>query len=208
MNITVFGANGKVGSLVVEKAINEGHKVVAFVHGLDSLTNHKNLKVVQGDIYSARAVDDAIKGAEVVISALGSWRTPQKNILTEGMQNIIPAMQKHSIKRIISLTGHDARWNQDELSMIHRLSHLVLAIVSPKVLHDGEKHIELLDQSMLDWTVLRSPVMNELGRLPYRLTTKRPMPWQTIHRHCVAQAMVDQCEAKTYIRSAPYITRD
>jgi putative NADH-flavin reductase len=207
MNIVVFGANGKVGSLVVAKAIDVSHKVVAFVYGAHNLTVHQNLRIVQGDIYDARSVEDAIMDSDVVISALGSWHTPQKNILTKGMQNIIPAMQKHSIKRIISLTGHDARWDKDTLSVIHRLSHLLLAVISPKILYDGEKHIELLDQSGLDWTVLRSPVMNQLGKQYYRLTTKRPMPWLTINRSCVAQALVDQCKSKTYIKSAPYLTR-
>ncbi|MDQ2973192.1 MAG: NAD(P)H-binding protein [bacterium] len=207
MKIIIFGSNGKVGSIVVQKALDAGHYVTAFVHGAANFTEHSNLKIVKGDIYDPASVKSAFEGSEVIISALGSWGTPKKDILSTAMSNIVPAMKNFGIKRIISLTGHDARWSKDSVGIINRLTRPMLALVVPKILHDGERHIELLSKSGLDWTVLRSPVMNEKGAGLYKLTGKRPFPWQTINRHAVAQALIDQVEGTENLNEAPFLTR-
>jgi hypothetical protein len=64
-----------------------------------------------------------------------------------------------------------------------------------------------LARSGIDFTVLRSPIMNEDGSTEYRLTDQRPMPWATINRHAVAKALVDILESKTSSDHFPYITR-
>jgi putative NADH-flavin reductase len=208
MQITVFGANGRVGSLVVEQALRQGYKVTAFVHSASGLPPNPNLQVVKGDIYNAADVVAALSGSKVVISALGSWGTPKKDVLTAAMQYIIPAMQVNKRQRIISLTGADARAAGDVMTPIHQLSHVMISL-SPglrKILADGEKHIELLEASDLAWTVIRSPVMNEhseAGRC--RLTSRRPLPWATINRHAVANTLVNLIDDNSYNQQAPFI---
>lgn len=208
MHITVFGANGRVGSLVVAEALRRGHRVRAFTHRQSALAPHENLEIRQGDIYDASAVAAALDGAEAVISALGSWGTPKKDVLSAGMQAIVPAMTEQGIRRIISLTGHDARHSVDALGLIHRFSHFLLNILAPKILADGETHLQLLEASELDFTVVRSPVMNNLGDPEAcQLTAKRPLPWATINRTSVAHTMVELVGTAEYTRQAPYIIR-
>lgn len=207
MKILVFGANGKVGSLVTEQALDNGHSVTAFVHGDSSLKPHPSLSIHQGDIYDEMSVSDAVQGQDIVISCLGSWGTPHKDILTQGMKGIIPAMQAASIRRIVSLTGADASAPGDGKSVIHSLSHLLLSIVAPKILRDGERHIELLRDSNLEWTVIRSPVMNDRGSIDSDLSSRRPVPWKTINRNAVAKAMLTCALSSEYNQAAPYITR-
>ena len=98
MRITIFGANGRVGHLVVEGAMDAGHDVTAFVHHESKFPKNTKLKVVQGDIHDAKDVARAVKGADVVISALGSWGTKRKDIVSSGMANIIPAMQAAKVE--------------------------------------------------------------------------------------------------------------
>ena len=208
MQITIYGASGKVGRLVVELALERGYQVVAFVHSSPPFTEHNNLRIVKGDIYNAKDVATAVKGSEAVISTLGSWGTPKKDVLTSGMQHIIPAMQSSGMRRIISLTGSDARAAGDSKSLIHRFSHTAAKIGAGKILADGERHIMLLEESDLDWTVVRSPIMNNRGDAPkFALTNERPMPWATINRRSVAQCMVDLSCSSEHQQEAQYITR-
>ncbi len=207
MQITVFGANGKVGTYIVRGLLDSGHTVIAFVYGSHQFSKNPNLKIIKGDIYSMDDVRQALVDSEAVISALGSWGTPKKDILTEGMKNIIPGMKDAGITRIVSLTGADARVEGDKLSIMHRTSRLLLGFVAPKVLYDGEEHIRLLQRTSLQWTVLRSPVMNERGIGSYSLSNSRPMPWQTIHRQAVARAMIDQVDVANNLQKYPYIWR-
>jgi putative NADH-flavin reductase len=209
MQITIFGASGRVGQLVVAAALATGHDVVAFAHHRPNFTPHDHLRIVTGDIYKAEGVATAIAGSEVVISALGSWGTARKDVLTVAMRHIIPAMEASQAQRIISLTGSDARADGDTLSVLHRLSYSGIKLVPGlrKILSDGEQHIALLEASQLDWTVVRSPVMNERGTSAYVLTDKRPAPWSTVNRQAVADSLINLLEDDSQSRLAPFIAR-
>lgn len=204
-NIVIFGAGGKVGSLLVEYALADGYRVTAFVHRHHNLPNDPHLTIVKGDVSNAADVEKAVSGADAVLSALSSWGTPKKDVLSVGMKSIIPAMQKHKLKRIVSLTGADARAPGDHLGIIHRLSYPILGIMAGKVLHDGENHIALLATSNLDWTVLRSPVMLSGQKMTYNLSDKRPLPTAVVNRRAVARAMIDQIEDNRFLRQAVFI---
>jgi putative NADH-flavin reductase len=209
MKVVVFGASGKVGSIVVEMLLKKDHQVWAFVHSSNPFKDDPNLKILKGDIYNTKDVEQAIKGVEVVISTLGSWGTKRKDVVSTGIKNIIEGMNDHKVKRLISLTGSDALAPGDSKTLASRLTHLMISL-SPasKILSDGEKHIELLAASNLDWTTLRSPVMNAKGNISgYELTDKRPLPIATINRSSVAAAVVNLVEDKKYLSRAPYIVR-
>jgi putative NADH-flavin reductase len=204
--VTVFGASGKVGRLVVAELLARGDTVVAFVHREHSFPAHAGLTIVRGDIYNPEDVRVALQGSDIVISALGSWGTSKKDVLTVGMRHVIAGMQQHDSSRIISLTGADARAPGDHLSLVHRLTHLALGIVAGKVLRDGEQHIALLAASNLNWTVIRSPIMTSSRSKRYALGTKRPLPWAMISRRAVALALVNQVAGEAWSRQAPYIS--
>lgn len=207
MKITVFGANGRVGRLVVEEALELGYQVVAFIHGSNPFDENSSLTIVQGDIYNAEDVKKALQNSLVAISTLGSWGTAKKDILSEGMKNIIPAMQELGINRIITLTGAEARANGDKLSIVHRLMHTFVTVMAVKVLKDSETHIQLLEKSNLDWTILRSPIMKENSSSKYQLSDKRPLPWQTINRDSVVKAIINQIKSKKFLRKSPFISQ-
>ena len=208
MQITVFGANGKVGSLIVQIALKKGYEVVAFTHGVANFSYNSNLTLFEGDIYDTKQVAEAVKGSDVVISAVGSWGTPKKDILTAGMNNLIPAMQKQKIKRIISLTGADAKVKGETSTIIGYISRILFNLVAKKVLQDGEGHINLLKSNDLDWTVIRSPVMNDKGSAgQFTINANKPMPWATINRSSVAHCMVDLINNKQFNQQAPFINR-
>jgi putative NADH-flavin reductase len=207
MQVTVFGANGKVGRLVVARLLENDHDVVAFIHSSSSLPVHPNLRLARGDVHEENDIERAISGSQAVISCLSSWHTPDKNILSSAMQRLIPAMSQQGISRVISLTGCGAFAPTDIPTFFDKTHHAVLNMIAPKILRDGEEHIRLLLESSLDWIVVRSPVMNEYGSTKYSLQEKLPSPLQTINRQAVADALVNLLEDSAYSRTAPCIVR-
>jgi putative NADH-flavin reductase len=206
--ILVFGANGRVGSIVVNKLLKEDFHVIAFIYGSSSFDENEKLTVIKGDVHDKDSVEAAVAKSDIVVSTLGSWGTKTKDILTAAIENIIPAMEKNNLRRIITLTGADARAHGDRIGFVHALLHLFLRF-SPakKILQDSEKHITLLEKTQLDWTTLRSPIMNEKGKRSFRLSTERPRPWQTIHRDAVAEAVVEQIKNDFEPQKAPFLHR-
>lgn len=208
MKIVIFGANGKIGRLVVAEALRRGHSVRAFVHNHSDIADDSNLSIFKGDIYDVDSCRNAIKGCEAVVSTLGSWGTPKKDVVSTAMENIIPIMQSMKINKIVTLTGADSEASNDKRGLAHKLSRPLLATIAGKILADGEKHINLLENSGLNWSVVRSPIMTNYGQASnFKLTEDRPMPWQTINRKSVAIAMVNLLEATESELKAPYIVR-
>lgn len=204
-NLVVFGANGRVGRLIVEYALADGHYITAFVHRKHDLPDSPLINIVQGDIYNIADVEKALRGADAVVSALGSWGTPKKDVLAAAMTNIIPIMQKLHINKIVSLTGADARARGDTLGLLHRMSHVFFSLIAGKVLRDGERHIRLLEASNLDWVVIRSPVMRPVKSITYTLNDIRPMPWASVQRSAVARAMLTEAVRPSRSQGAPFI---
>lgn len=72
MRVTVFGASGKIGSLVVDDLLTRGHGVTAYVRDPGKLNiSHPNLITVVGELSDADRIRQAVRGADAVISALG-----------------------------------------------------------------------------------------------------------------------------------------
>ncbi len=205
MNIVVFGASGNIGTRVVERLLKQGDHVTACVHGDSHLADHPNLTSIHVDIYLKEDVERAIVGSDAVVSALGSWGTKRKDVLSAGMKHIIPIMQQHSIQRIISLTGSGVILEKDKVSWYDHLNPLLLRIIGPKILTDGAQHIKLLQDSDLDWTVVRSPVMKNGQSNGYTLQSVPALPWKKVIRDDVADAMVELVHSDQYAAQAPFI---
>lgn len=207
MQLTIFGASGRVGQLVVAEALRRGYSVRAFVHRSNPFTESNRLRIIKGDLSDSTAIAEALQGSDAVISTLGSWGTADKNTLTTGMKMIIPAMEAVGLRRIVTLTGSGARLPEEQFSWLEKLNRLSIHLVASKILADSETHLRLLTESELDWTALRSPAMRPRGKAAYILHDHPGWPLVTIPRPAVASAAVDLATSDTYVRQAPTIRR-
>lgn len=207
MRVVLFGASGRVGQLVVRVLLDEGYEVIAVVHSTNPLPVQPHLTVREVDIHDASAVAAVVSEGDVIVSTLGSWGTKSKDILTSAMRHIIPAMQAQGMRRIVSLTGAAAFFADEQATVLQRLMRQIIMFGSRQVVLDGEQHMQLLKDSDLDWTVIRSPVMNTNDGKHYELCEKLAGFTATIHREAVAKAMVAQLSDATWLRQAPTIWR-
>jgi len=92
VRIVVFGAAGKTGRLVVERALGHGHQVTAFVHNTPLEAEDPALTVVSGDVRDFDAVKAAIDRQQGVAFALSQGSGAGTDIHEAGMANVIHAM--------------------------------------------------------------------------------------------------------------------
>ncbi|MFG2137205.1 NAD(P)-dependent oxidoreductase [Streptomyces sp. NPDC048650] len=75
--IALFGANGTIGSRILNEALSRGHHVTAVVRDPAKITTtHPRLTVTTGDVLDPASVTAAAKGRDVVISAVGGGDGP------------------------------------------------------------------------------------------------------------------------------------
>lgn len=103
MKVIIFGANGKTGRLVTEKALKAGHSVTAFLRDKSKLIlEDKNLTIIEGQATNFEDVNKAMKNQEVVISCLGTdMISDVSTILFEMTKNIVKAMKENKVNRFI-----------------------------------------------------------------------------------------------------------
>lgn len=71
MRIAIIGATGKMGSLLLEEALNRGHNVTVVVRDGSNLRGYRGVKVIEKDILDLEY--NEIKRNDLIISALGFW---------------------------------------------------------------------------------------------------------------------------------------
>ena len=106
MRIVIFGASGSTGRLLTEQALAAGHQVVAVTRRpADFPIRHEQLSVVEADVRDGPAVDRAVDRADVVLSTLGVPFTRKPvTIYSDGIRNIIAAMSRHGVERVVVVT--------------------------------------------------------------------------------------------------------
>ncbi|MEI5133523.1 NAD(P)H-binding protein [Streptomyces libani] len=75
--IALFGANGTIGSRILNEALRRGHRVTAVVRDPAKITTtHEHLTVTTGDILDPASVAAAAEGRDVLVSAVGGGDGP------------------------------------------------------------------------------------------------------------------------------------
>jgi len=161
--LSVFGASGRTGLLLVNIAVERGHAVTAFCRNeSDRQYLPENVACVVGDILNKEHLDRAVAGAEVVICAFGP-REPYKDVFcAEATRLIIESMKKHDVDRLLCITNvlaGDCSKNRSRfIRTMARLARLLRAAVAAD--RDGQER--QVEESGLNWTIVKpSELMNE-----------------------------------------------
>jgi nucleoside-diphosphate-sugar epimerase len=124
--ILVTGANGFIGSHVVERLLRDGRKVRGLVRGSSDLAFLKGVDVelARGDITDRASLDEPMRGVEVAVHVAGfasDW-DPREECLfvnVHGTRNVIAAARAAGVRRLVhistaALHGFPGARNQDE----------------------------------------------------------------------------------------------
>lgn len=158
MKVVVFGATGNTGSAVVERALEQGHKVTAFVRTPSKVTiQHPNLTIIQGDVLDAASVEKAVQGQDAVISSLGAGLNG--TIRSQGTLNIIRAMEKTNVRRFISQSSLGVGDSRSNLNFYWK--YVMFGMLLRRAYADHGIQERYIKESDLDWTIVRPGALKE-----------------------------------------------
>lgn len=204
MNIAVIAANGRSGKAFVKYALQQGHTIRAGVHSGELAVSHPLLTIVQCDATKFEDVSSLIKGQDAVVSFIGHTKHSPASVQTDAMRVLETAMSQQGLKRIISLTGTGVRFPDDSISLVDRFLNFGVGIIDPKRIKDGKDHVAVLQQSSLDWTVIRVLKLQNTQPKPFALKRHGPSKG-IVSREEVAQAVEQVLSANEFIREAPIV---
>jgi uncharacterized protein len=148
MHIALYGATGKAGSRILTELLSRGHQVTAIARDPSKLSPRKGLTIVQGDVSSAEAIAEKIKGTEAVVDSYGppADDTDQLVIVT---QNFIEAVEQTDVPRLIVVGGAGSLIIPPGVTLI--ASGHVPAEWMPIAVSHAEA-LKLLERSDINWT--------------------------------------------------------
>ncbi len=196
MKVTVVGATGRTGRLLVAGALERGYEVTALARTPAKLGDLAGrVRVVAGDVLDGGVVSDAVDGRDAVLVALGTAvRKGDPAVSAQGTLNVIRSMQRYGLRRLIVLSSSGTQPGRDP-DLPWTFERLVKPLFLRHAFADLRRMETNVRQSGLDWTIVRvsGALTDGPARGDYRAEPGFSLPGSgRIPRADVAEYMLDQ----------------
>jgi len=208
MKLFVLGATGPTGLQIVQQALAQGHEVTAFVRDPAKLPfTGKNLKVITGNLPGdARALAEALRGHDAVISSLGLHNVLKSNGLIENsMRVLVPAMEQQGVRRLIIVSANGVGDTRRHAPLLPRLMYSLLLT---GIFADKQAGEDIVRASSLEWTITYPTLLTDGPRTgAYRAGERlklKGMP--KISRADVAEFVLRQLGDRAFLKKGAVIS--
>lgn len=209
MKLLIIGGTGGTGKELIKQALEQGYNLTALVRNPEKVEiTHQNLKVIKGNVLDFNKVQEVVAGQDAVLSALGHKRFFIKtNILSEGTNNIIQAMEKHNVSRFICVTSLGINDSRFKLGLYYTL--FVIPFIIFFYFLDKTKQEKLIRSSRLNWTIVRPGQLTngkKRGSYKHGANVGNYILTKMISRADVAHFILGQLSEVTYLQKTPGVT--
>jgi len=209
MKIIIFGATGTIGKQLVNQSLDKGYEVYVFSRRLDKMKkiDHPQLHKIEGDVFNLSDLNDAMRHMDAVIITLGAGKSRNSIVRSEGTKNIIKAMNKHGVKRLICQTTLGAGESEGNLNFFWK--YIMFGWFLKQVFQDHQLQEAFVKQSNLDWTIVRpAAFMDGMKTEKYKhgfSSIDRSVQLK-ISRADVADFILKQLDSSLYLFKTPGIS--
>ncbi len=211
MKLTIFGATGAIGRQLIGQALGAGDQVVAFVRNPARIgVSHALLTIVQGDLSDSAAIQAAVNGSDAVISLLGP--RPGEDLhshpLSNGMKNILRAMQTTGVRRLVISSTPSATDPNDLPDLQFKFLVSIIKTAMRPAYEEIINVARLVRDSDLDWTIVRVSMLNNqpgTGRIRAGYLGRKQVGTR-ISRADLAAFLLQQVQDGTWLRQAPAVS--
>ena len=203
MKLIIFGATGKTGQHVWRQAVARGHEVTVFTRSAGKVDpDPPNLRVAVGDVTHGPTVADAVAGQDAAIVALGSNGLRDKTTLADGTRNIVDAMARGGVARLVVLSaaGVGDSWGQISLP-----AKVMFKTMLRNIYADHAAQEAIVRESALDWTIVRAAILKD-EPASGKYTVGNSGKVGHVNRADVADFLVKQVDDPAYRKRAVSVT--
>jgi putative NADH-flavin reductase len=201
-HVVVFGATGRVGTEVIDQALEARHLVTAVARDPARVSRrHEMLRVVPGDTLDPASVvaslTDEVTPVTAVVMAVGADPRKASTLVTNSVINIMAAMTKTGVRRYLGISGTA----QMPATAWGRVTQMGVRL-SFKAAADHQGAFDVIIASPLDYVLAGCPRIKDGPRVgkyteqPGRFTGG----YKTISPGDVADFLVRQLQTPSYHR--------
>jgi len=206
--ILVLGATGGTGRRIVSQALALGHEVTALVRSPEKASDLKGARLIAADVRDEKALREALKGQDAVVSTLGTPVSPFREVtlLSTVTRALVNAMKAEHVSRLVCITGLGAGDSAGHGGFV--FDNLIFPLLLRKVYADKDRQEAIVSDSGLDWVLVRPSILNDKpGRGTIRaFTDMSGFHGGTISREDVASFVLDQLRGDVWLLRSPLIT--
>ena len=214
LDIVIYGASGKVGSHVVQEALDRGHRVTAVSRRPEQIEiRHENLSVVRGDLLDKASVTEIVTGKDVVIlsvrGVIGDSGSPESALQFIAAEMLVDAVfqQGDRAPRLLHVGGSGS---------LEVEPGVLYAAKLPKILIPKNLEVEILGQILalefyhkvddVKWTYVTPPKNFTNGPRTgvFRIGGSRALQDERgrtrVSRADFAVALIDEAEQARHVR--------
>lgn len=205
MKIVIFGANGATGKILTKLTLDAGHVVTAVTRHPETFPfAEARLRVIGGDVFNLPVVEQAVAGQDAVLSTLGvPFGREPITIYSRGMENIIQAMKRSGVRRVVCVTSSAAGTNHDTgagFVFDKILQPIVMSTIGKTTYDDMKKMEKLLMENDLDWTIVRPSGLFETETVTDYRVAEDHIRRQFTSRADLADCMLKQLTTDQFVR--------
>src|SRR5919112_6336746 len=190
MKVLIIGATGATGKILMREALAQGHQVTALARNPSAVAPEDyRLRVLECSALDVSSVEAAVAGQDAVLVALGTRSSRPTTLFSESTHNVIGAMDKHGVRRLVCITGIGAGDSKGHVGFLY--DRIILPFVVRNVYKDKDRQEEAIEQSDLEWVIVRpARLTDEPARGEYRVFVGGTYKAKTISRADVAAFML------------------
>lgn len=165
--ITILGATGMVGKNLLQKTINNGIQVKVLARNKNKLQDFlQEIEVIEGNYFDNDKLEKALEGSEAILSTIGPPRfgellSDEEDRYIDSLAYIIKQMQTNKQARWVSISGAGVKRTRENLPLARKLLRVKLKAESKSTITIKDRELQMLEQSPLDWTSIRPPMIEE-----------------------------------------------
>lgn len=200
LRIAMVGASGATGRLVVGRALDRGHRVVALVRSPVFSATPGLTEALWPEISDPAPVISALDGVDVVISTIGGATRGPTTVCTVAMASTVTAMREADVSRVIAVSAHGVLDSRDR----SLYSRAVWSTVGERM-KDKETMEPIITSSGAQWTIVRPPALSN-GRETGSFAVGEDLPirlWHRISRADLADFLVTEAESGAFVGRYP-----
>ncbi len=212
MKLVVLGASGGCGRELVKEAARRGHTTTAVVRGSSKLEAPAGVEVLRGDLTSVAFLQSAVRGQDVVLSALGlrmpglaPWAKPEvPDFLDRATPALVQAMRAEGVKRVVAISAGGVG---DSRELIPAAFKAIIATTSLRTAYAALERMERVYlESGLEVCICRPTGLTDEPATGRAVVARGFTGRATIPRADVAAWMLDTAERGAFEHRTPMIT--